>query len=260
MERRREALDSLVRTFPDRRMVVVGAAALEMQEIDLPNKTLDLDVAIEATVEHVLVAMESGPDWEADPKKIGRWIGSQGETVDLIPAGRELLETGGVAWPGQDRELNLQGFQHLWDDGQACLTEEHHLVPAAVVPLVALLKVIAWLDRPAVREKDLVHLTGLMDEFLSISDDRGYVGPTAERDIWAEEACAWWLGFDMGRIATDSEKVRLEHFFDLVVEPESSAVQSLASLAPLGWKRSTTVVVRRFALLRDGFEQGFRSG
>ena len=194
----RAALGSLTAIWPDRRVYVVGAAALVLRHRLPPGRTtLDLDLAVDVALGELRTALEAAPDWSADPRYEHRWSHVGGAIVDLLPIGGTALADGALVWPETGARMNLEGFQLL--SAHSVRVPDLN-VEAASAPLIAILKMVAWLDRPQERKKDLEDLGFLLDHYLDPLDERMFTGEAADLGFFDERANTYLLGLDMGRM------------------------------------------------------------
>ena len=120
------------------------------------RKTDDLDLVVAVPLEDFPGPMKSLPGWRSHPKKEHCFFSPDGQQVDLVPAGAALVAQGYVEWPSGAR-MSLAGFDLAFAHATRELAGSTAvLVPPA--PVIALLKMRAWLDRPHIREKDLADM------------------------------------------------------------------------------------------------------
>lgn len=159
----RAALRSLRLLWPERRIILIGASALAAQS-RLPRFTADVDVTVSLELMDYPGELVASKEWSPDPKQRQRWIFQDSVLVDIIPAGPRLLIDGYLSWPN-DHRLSLEGFSALFA-APLPLVEPQLPIEVATIPLVVLLKMVAWLDRPAERARDLHDLAFLLTSYL----------------------------------------------------------------------------------------------
>lgn len=94
-----DALRAVSSLWPDAKLVILGASALQCFMSLGWRKTQDLDLSVAARVEDVSAAVAQLPGWLPDPRQEQRWITPDGVAVDLVPASHEALERGYIEWP-----------------------------------------------------------------------------------------------------------------------------------------------------------------
>lgn len=190
-----EALASLRRVWPHARMVLIGATALQLQRT-LTRSTADIDlvIAIESAAFPGSLTQETG--WSASARGQPQRWSFRGSMFDLLPVGPVALAAGHVMWP-EDIRMNVESFELLLSH-ELPMALPKLGIHVAPVPLVMLLKMVAWLDRPE-RGRDIADLVDVMTSYLSDHDEAEF-----DRLIEAgygsdENAQARLLGEDISR-------------------------------------------------------------
>jgi predicted nucleotidyltransferase len=153
-------------------LVVVGAIAYQLHYSDDELKTGDIDLAIALDLIDFgkLQADLSALTWAQDPKREERWRSKHGALLDLIPAGKTLRESKQLTWPKSEFAMSLEGFDHAFTEAQP-ITVANDLVLRVIPPVVLmLLKIIAYVDDPQRRGKDLFHIRALLSRYQADSD------------------------------------------------------------------------------------------
>lgn len=166
----RAALASLRSLWPDARIVVIGATALDLQR-KLNRRTHDVDLVLAVDLAAFPGPLATHPQWKPT-RHLQRWQ-HEGVLVDILPVGAHDLAMGRLAWP-DGFEMSLEAFTLLDTAELICISEELNIM-AAPVPLLMVLKMVSWLDRPAERERDLSDLVWLFAEnYLDERDDNDF--------------------------------------------------------------------------------------
>ena len=243
------ALAALAQAFPNRAIVVIGATALALHYPDFRG-TLDLDVCV------AIDAAEHARDevlpttWRRQRGMPHRWRTDDGLLIDVLPACDRLLADGRVSWP-DGVSMDLAGIDLVMRD--------HHPFGAALPSnvLVAsrralfVAKVVAWLDRPSDRHKDLGDIARLLDDYVEEDDPRRFDEPElADRD-WSERP-AFLLGIDLRAVASDRHRGRIHEFVRRTGDPARSDRRVLWAGAPSAWRVEDEVPQRRLRALCDG--------
>ncbi len=203
-----KALRDLRAAFPDAEIAIIGAAALAFH-IDMTwRKTEDLDLAIAVSVADLDEKKLRG--WERDPKKHQRWKIGKGILVDLVPAPPEALEQGEFVWPGTENRMNLTGVRQALKCQQIPV-DEGLSIAVATVPVIALLKMAAYLDRPHEREKDLQDISQILNSYPD--DDRLFSDEFMATGIGVPALNGHILGRDLYAIVDDRERKVVNEFF-----------------------------------------------
>lgn len=186
-------------------MVIIGAAAL-LCFVELPLYTNDIDLIIALDLEgfEAFSGALKTLGWIQERDREHRWHGPNGSVFDLVPAGPELRAIGQVTWPESGFSMSLAGFEHVFNRSRPIPFGPDIQYKVAPPAVVALLKLIAFSEKPHRRAKDLDHLKMLLQGFEERSDrifGDDVFGAELE-DI--EYAPAFLLGSDL-RVFTTAE-------------------------------------------------------
>ena len=181
-------------------LVVIGATSLLILMGDV-----DLIVALDFDEFERLTTRLAAIGWAPSPKLEHRWIAPRRTIIDLLPAGAELRRSGSITWPASQFKMSLAGFEHVF----AHAIEVH--LPGGVAirvapPIVtALLKIIAWVDDPYRRAKDLQDIRIVLRRYEQESD-RLFSDAVFDAELPDFEfANAFLLGLDMRALATGDD-------------------------------------------------------
>lgn len=206
------ALLSVIRQAPGSpRVVVIGAVAIS-HHLRLGRETGDVDLAIVAE-EPVVTAILTETDWERDERVKQRWRHEEsGSVVDVLPATPRILLDGHVRLDGDDRVMSMIGFDlALAHTATVALDPGPHSVEVATLPALAMLKMVAWLDRPYDRIKDLGDLARILDDSLGDWDERRWSEPF---EAFADEdQSAFFAGCQLASILDDHHSPKIDEFF-----------------------------------------------
>lgn len=159
--------------------VVVGATARDLvlhygHGAPVQRATRDLDFAIEVPTWAAYDALkdrlcERGfkPD-----KPLHRLLGPEDTVMDIIPFGPVENTQASIAWPPRGEVvMSVLGFQDAYEAAEwvRIQNEPEIDVPVATPPGMALLKLIAWMDRGrGKRQKDALDIAYLLSTYESI--------------------------------------------------------------------------------------------
>jgi predicted nucleotidyltransferase len=227
------ALRSLVDIWPDTSICLVGAGALQCHYESFWRQTEDLDITIAAGTDDVQ-RLSGHSDWRRDPKIEQRWYAPGGVKVDLIPAGPALLEAGEVVWPESDFRMNLAGFRLAFEHSLP-LQLGNQTIGIAPPQVIGLLKMIAYLDRPEVRGRDLTDLAYLLEEYLPPDDDRRYAEDMLEAGIAYHDTAAYSFGRDLGAITNEKESSLVREWTFKMKALATDGISRTSRIFPLVW-------------------------
>ncbi len=209
-----EALRELTRLWPRARQSLIGASALACLMPRFHRRTYDLDVTVAASMNELPSELNKPPGWQRDTNHEHRWITGGGVKVDIIPAGPDLLAAGQVTWPS-GHVMSLQGFRHAFSSTCSVEVAPGFYVDAATVPVITLLKVIAYQERPHEREKDLGDIAFILANFDSENVARRYSSQILEAGLRYEEVSPYLLGRDLRGLVDEGERHSLSTFVAL---------------------------------------------
>ena len=128
------------------------------------------------------------------------------------------------------------------------------VAPASVITV---LKMTAYLDRPADRAKDLADIGHVLEHYTADDDDRRFSSDVLGRELDFESVSAFLLGRDVGAIVQEAEREIVDTFIARVrSEGDRAATQArMLQLGPRSWRRDPQVLESRL----EAFERGLRS-
>ena len=101
--------------------------------------------------------------------------------VDLLPWSDRLAPDGTLRWPGSDVHMSTLGFAEAFACARPEPLANDLALPMVTLPASALLKLIAYRDRPADRALDLVDLVYYFERY---EDDREGPGGNSSTSAW----------------------------------------------------------------------------
>lgn len=206
-------LISIAADLPEQPLVLIGGAALSMYRF-FERQTDDLDVVIASDDATIYTVLADSAAWAATAYRF-RWRHERtGKLVDVLPfqpGSEEALEL-----PNGHR-LSREGMAHLQDVAQHLGSLPAH-IRVAPLAAIALLKMVAWMDRPAERGKDLTDLRLILANYEQVDSgdysdrlvDGWYDAPEPE---WSfEQAGAWLLGRDVAAMVSAAAMETVRRF------------------------------------------------
>jgi predicted nucleotidyltransferase len=246
----REAIRQLAELWASRPFVLVGASAIECQR-PMQRATEDLDLTVAASLSELPAGLDQLPGWARNRAREHEWTGPGGVRLDIIPAGPELLAQGWVEWPTGHR-MNLTGLEHAFVHTTPVAVAEGVSVKVATLPVIALLKMVSYLDRPAERRHDLHDLGFLIEEHAAIDDERRWSDEIVAAQLTFEVAGAFILGQEIGKFAGDPDRALIADFATWVRGNRHSTLSELARLAPPSWRNDEDEALERIEALVAG--------
>lgn len=233
---------------------LIGASALGCLLRDVWRRTHDLDMAVAVSVSELRVGLSALPGWRRNPRREHEWIGPGEVKADLVPAAPELLAAGEVVWPESGNRMSLVGFRLAFERAIEAQVTADLAIPVAPLAVIVLLKVAAYLDRPAERERDLEDLGHVLEGYVPAHDARRFADDVIAAGMTFEQAPAFLLGRDLSDIVDTRERSAIEAFVAKVRdERDPAATQArMARVGPAAWHREPEELLLRI----EAFEKG----
>ena len=199
-------------------VVVIGAVAYRLWVQDQYRMTEDVDLVVALDLVDLPRLTEPliASGWRQDPRREHRWISPSRARIDLLPAGARARRDRYLDWPRAETRMSLVGFDHVFQD--AVERELAQGLVGKVVPLVVLtlLKIVSYLDQPAVRQKDLDDLAAIVEDY-ERDGERRFTDEVLDAGVDYNEAGAYLLGRDLARLCTEhDEGDAVERFLDAI--------------------------------------------
>jgi len=249
-----QALRQLAELWSDTKFCLIGASALACQ-IDLPRPTDDLDISVSVSLDELAAGLPRVDGWKRNLEKEHEWLSPAGIKVDVLPAGPSLLAARELIWPGTGVRMNLTGLRLALENGITFEVEPGLWIPVAPVAVIAVLKMISYLDRPGERERDLQDLAYILDDHVSPDNERRFAPEVLDAGMGFEQASAYLLGLDLRALVNDAERKGVEDFLARVRdERHPSATQGrMARLGPPSWNQDPDELLARVEAFVLGF-------
>ncbi len=236
---------------PAIKSLLVGAAARDLllhhaHSIRAPRATKDVDLALAVS------------DWTEFANLRGALIGSGAFTpgsqlahkllhrqrveVDLIPFGGVELPNGTISWPpAGDPVLCVLGFREAMSSSTSALLPLEQRVAVVCLPMLAVLKIIAWSDRRSrERGRDAPDLMLILANYMEAGQEQRLYAEEDHllraADFDFERAGSWLAGKDalnLLRLHSDNS-TRIEQAVRSALEPEVDPDGSLRLIGELG--------------------------
>jgi predicted nucleotidyltransferase len=255
-----EALRAAMDLWPSPQTVILGASALRCF-MPMPWRlTDDLDLSVTTSIEDAALALARLPGWTRDPVQEQRWHTPAGIAVDVVPASRQALARGYIEWPRAGLRMSLLGMRLAFERGVDLRIAADLEVRVVPLHVLAVLKVVAYLDRPQIREKDLADLAHILHGYVGRDSHRRFSSEVPDELTEFEDVAPYLLGRDIGTVVNAEERDCLEGFVARV-QDEALGPPLLARLArhgPPSWRDPDDVALRVLAF-RRGLNDAFRS-
>lgn len=247
-----DALRELEEVWPDARVVIIGATALAFYYDMRWRQTADVDLVITIDLEDFPGGLLERPGWNRHPTKEHEFRSPQGTKLDLLPAGSNFLETRELTWPS-GHVMNLAGMDLVFEHAERHAVSDDRGALVAPPPVVSVLKMTSYCDRPAERERDLEDIAHLLDGYVDDDSDRRF-DEALGQDF--DRAPAYLMGLDIGRITHDAYHDELVgRFLQRVTDPDALPHATMRARGPRHW-RSDDSLSRCLDAFRAGLADG----
>jgi predicted nucleotidyltransferase len=158
--------------------------------------------------------------------------------------------------------MSLTGLRLALERSITFEVEAGLLIPVAPVEVIAVLKMISYLDRPEERERDLYDLAYILENHVAPDKERRFAPEVLDAGVGFEHASAYLLGHDLRRLVNDAERRGVEDFLARVRnERHPSATQGrMARLGPSSWNQNPDELLARVEAFLLGFGREQRDG
>ncbi|MFH0899871.1 MAG: hypothetical protein V2A73_04505 [Pseudomonadota bacterium] len=250
-----EALHSLADIWRDTAFVLIGAAALQCH-LPAMRGTADLDITVAASMDAFPSSLLSA-GWFRNPRIEYEWCSPGGAKIDLIPAGPAHLQAGFLQWPSSGRRMNLAGLRHAFSHNQSIdLSPAGAAISVADLSVLALLKIVAYLDRPSERRRDLGDLALILEEYLACDDVRRWQDDVIAARIPYDCASSFVLGRNLAAFVDGDEQTAIRTFLGKLRDendPHASQTRMLHA-SPPSWSGAIESLLTRLDALERGLE------
>jgi predicted nucleotidyltransferase len=184
-----------------------------------------------------------------------RWFAPNETQVDIIPASDAALAADELIWSSGFR-MNLAGFGLAFQLGERVALGAEVAVLVAPLSVLVILKMAAYLDRPAEREHDLDDLAEILEYGVRPDDEERYTDDVHDLGLSYEQAGAFVLGRRVAAVAGAGEKRLVGDFVRRSLDPDArqQVLHLLASRGPVGWNRDVEQARPRMMAFDAGFQ------
>ena len=209
------ALLAMRAAFPSQPLALIGATALGCHIPMKWRRTEDLDLVVALSIEDASRALAALPGWSQNDRKEHEWRSPRGVLVDLLPVSTQALAARVLLWPRTGHAMSLVGIRHALSSPAISITEGLVLAVPSVA-IIAILKMVSYLDRPWERERDLSDLAHILHECPPADDDRLFEGEIHDRGLTLETALPFILGREIAVLVDTAEADAVQRFLQRV--------------------------------------------
>jgi len=254
-KRKINALSQLSIILDTDEFVIVGATALSFY-FNSPPVTEDLDLSIAMDIDDLPMLLKKLPSWRGTSIQ-HRFISTEDLRIDLLPVGPKALAANEIKWPESGERLNLIGFRLVFENPNHFEIADGLTVQVASVPVIALLKFIAYADRPAERRKDLRDLVFILENYIDVTDERRWSDEAMMHSLDFDETTWFVCGLETGGLVNNEERNSFDRFAEMVKDENDTCGTQAQMLryCPASFNDDPEELMRRF----EAFCLGFRS-
>jgi predicted nucleotidyltransferase len=246
----RRALCTLVEIWPDHDVVLIGAGALGLHLPQPGRITHDLDLTVAANVVDATAALRAR-GFTRDERQEHRWTAPGAVRLDVLPITHEDIARGTLVWPESGHVMGVRCCDLVFIHTSAFKLDGTHSLDVATLPVIVLLKMEAWLDRPHDRVRDLQDIGYVLSEYLASDAERHWDDPQL-RGIELDDQGALALGHDLDAIALPHHRALVQRFLDRFHDTGTHHFERLASAGNTGGRDRRATAEQRLELLRRG--------
>ena len=153
-------------------LVIIGAIAYQVHFPGELRHTGDIDFAVALDLNEFaeLERRLQADGWIRFANREHRWRSARGTIMDLLPAGPKLRAAKQVTWPVSQFTMSLVGFEHVFTDAQPVEFSPDLTLNVISSTALMLSKVVAFMDDPQRRVKDLDDIRGLLTQYEAHSE------------------------------------------------------------------------------------------
>jgi predicted nucleotidyltransferase len=245
--------------------LLVGALARDhafrdSDDLGRLRATMDVDLAVLVATWDEFAAAFEGLIRSGGFQRTGvrhRLRHANGQLLDVLPFGG--VEVGShIAWPPDgEPEMNMMGFGDAFRASSRVALPGDLRIRVATPPGVALLKIIAWHDNPAERERDLediaAFIRGYVTEILGWNAAfKAYADVMTADGFDLDEAGAEALGRDIAGILSPAVHGRFVGMVDGLDAAESRFAAGVQEYLHLDFERARRVCAKLLLGIREG--------
>lgn len=238
-------------------LVLIGAVALG-HHLPLGRGTSDVDLALVVSPSDVAPLLAS-LGWKPDKHIAQRWYAADEFRADVLPATPALIAKGAVQFDGDAKLMSLVGFDLAMDHAApVALPGTSTTVKVASLPAIVVLKIVAWLDRPYERGKDLADLARIFKEALGDDNDRRWEqsDPVGASGLEFEDQSPFSVGLDVAAIMRESHRAVVDTFVGRLLDDTGTAAAQMARAAGMHGDDADERVQRLVTRFAEGIERG----
>jgi predicted nucleotidyltransferase len=153
--------------------------------------------------------------------------------IDLIPFGPNLIEDGKLSWPYGDSVMTACGFEEALECAREQEVAPDLRLPVVLIPGLILTKVVAYMDRPAERARDLIDMLYCFERYEQAAGESrrfDHAGTEVEdKTVTYEEAGAFLLGIEVATLAKPKSLDIVRRFLNMIPDEFAQPISQILS-------------------------------
>jgi len=247
--KQKDALRAIIKLWPEDQVVLVGAAAVSCF-LELRRMTADIDPSVSLPIDNYEQELRR-LGWSRHAKHECRWFAPGKVTVDIMPAAPQLLAVGYVVWPASGMKMSLTGVRLAMSNSVLVEIEPGLVLRVAPLHVLVVLKMAAYVDRPAGREKDLGDIAVIVEGY--VDEERRFSDEVIDPGLPYPDVSPHLLGADLARLVNSEEREAIRNFLAMAHDENDShpTLARMAQAAPQEYRDPAQLLARL-----DAFERG----
>jgi predicted nucleotidyltransferase len=185
--------------------------------------------------------------------------------IDLIPYGSELVHDDHLKWPETDVIMSTLGVEEAFNYARQEEVASELSVRVVPIPVLVLLKIVAYMDRPEERARDLSDLVRCFEDYEegNWESRRFEIGEVIvdDRPVEFEEAGAYLLGNEAGGLARPKSLVPVRALLDNIPDEYAGPIFQILKEEGriVNSERRRRELLRLFRVFAAGLTEGAKS-
>jgi predicted nucleotidyltransferase len=181
--------------------------------------------------------------------------------IDLIPFGPGLVQNDKLSWPYGDSVMTACGFEEALACARDREVAPNLRLPVVTIPGLVLTKVVAYMDRPEERARDLIDIIYCFGHYEAIvGQSRRFDHAGTEVDdepVTFEEAGALLLGLEVAALAKPKSLDIVRRFLDMIPDGFARPISQILTEEKrfIDTEERRSVLYRLFRIFGAGLNQ-----
>ncbi len=146
--------------------------------------------------------------------------------VDIIPYGDNLLEHNILVWPKSGHQMNMVGFDIVFQHAQQLKVSETLTISTIPIFLSVYTKMIALLDRHS--QNDLMDIFYMLNHYEEVSVSNRRFDLFEIEGIYYENSGAYLVGVDLKKVLSPQMFKSILGFFNFIDDPDNTILYEIA--------------------------------